>query len=494
MKLSDILPAEKKSVVLGGSVEREINALRYDSRRVTGNDVFFAWRGAHEDGHRFIPSVCDQGAAAVILEDASLMGRIGPTYVAVPDARRALAKMSAAYYGRPDLKLQNIGITGTNGKTTTAYITKQLLEQDGSSVGLIGTVQYEIGRRILPAKRTTPEGSDLHEMLAMMVAAQCKSLVMEVSSHALDQGRVLPMEFAVGVFTNLTQDHLDYHCTMERYFEAKKLLFHNLDRPRQSGCAVLNADDPYSARISQSLSRAVRQIRYSVAGNPAEIAAKNLKFTARGIEGDVEIFGKTYPLRLPLLGGFNASNALAATGAALATGLDVEATVARLATVHSAPGRLECFASADGVTGVVDYAHTDDAVSKVLQALRPLCAGRLIIVVGCGGNRDVTKRPKMARAAVELADEAIFTADNPRDEQIEAILNDMVAGVGGATNFSRLPDRREAIARAVALAQPGDIVCVAGKGHESTQEIAGKFLPFDDRTAVKEFLARRTSS
>lgn len=494
MKLAEILTAEKRSVVLGGSVDREIAALRYDSRRVAANDVFFAWRGAHEDGHRFIPEVCDRGAAAIVLEDAGLMGRLGPTYITVPDARRALAKMSATYHGRPDLKLHTIGITGTNGKTTTAYITKQLLDVDGSSVGLIGTVQYEIGRRILPAKRTTPEGSDLHEMLAMMVAAQCKSLVMEVSSHALDQGRVLPMEFAVAVFTNLTQDHLDYHGTMERYFEAKKILFQNLDRARNSGCAVLNADDSYSARLAQSLSKAVRQIRYSVTGQPTEIAAKNLQFTSRGIVGEVEIFGKTYPLRLPLLGSFNASNALAAAGAALASGVDAETIVQRLTSVHSAPGRLECFVSGDGVTAVVDYAHTDDAVRKALQALRPLCAGRLIIVVGCGGNRDVTKRPKMARAAVELADEAIFTADNPRDEAIETILDDMVAGVNGATNYSRLPDRREAIARALALAKPGDIICVAGKGHESTQEISGKFLPFDDRDAVNEFLARRTKS
>ncbi|PAW79462.1 MAG: UDP-N-acetylmuramoyl-L-alanyl-D-glutamate--2,6-diaminopimelate ligase [Verrucomicrobia bacterium Tous-C9LFEB] len=494
MKLAELLPAESKGVVLGGNLDREIAALRYDSRRVAANDVFFAWRGAHLDGHQFIPEVCDRGAAAIVLEDASLMGRLGPTYIAVPDARRALARMAATYYGRPDRKLQTIGITGTNGKTTTAYLTKQLLESAGSTVGLIGTVQYEIGQRILPAKRTTPEGSDLHELLAMMVSAQCKSLVMEVSSHALAQGRVLPIEYSVGVFTNLTQDHLDYHGTMENYFDAKKLLFQNLDRSRSSGVAVLNADDSYSERISRSLSKAVRQIRYSVAREDVEIFGRNVTYSARGITGEVVILGKSYPLRLPLLGSFNASNAFAAAGAALAAGVDAEAIVAKLASVHSAPGRLECFASQDGVTAVVDYAHTDDAVSKALQVLRPLCRGRLIIVVGCGGNRDVTKRPKMARAAVELADEAIFTADNPRDESIEKILDDMVAGVGSATNYSRLPDRREAIARALALAQPGDIICVAGKGHESTQEIAGKFTPFDDRIAVKEFLARRTTS
>lgn len=498
MKLSELLAAETRSTVLSGSADREIGSLRYDSRRVAANDVFFAWRGVKDDGHRFIPEVCDKGAAAIVLEDASLMGRQGPTYVSVPDARRALAKMAATFYGRPDQKLKTVGITGTNGKTTTAYINKQLLEVEAgaatSPVGLIGTVQYEVGPRILPAKRTTPEGSDLHELLAMMVSSQCKSLVMEVSSHALDQGRVLPIEFSVGVFTNLTQDHLDYHGTMDRYFEAKKILFHNLDRTRNSGCAVLNVDDAHGVRLTQMLSRAVRQIRYSVTGRDAEISARDLKFTSRGIEGIVRIFGKEYPLSLPLIGSFNASNALAALGAALALGQDVEKSVARLKTITSAPGRLECFTSNDGVVGVVDYAHTDDAVRKVLQALRPLCTGKLIVVVGCGGNRDAGKRPKMALAAVDTADEAIFTADNPRDESIEKILNDMEEGVKGARNYARLPDRREAIARALALAHPGDIVCIAGKGHESTQEISGKFLPFDDRQVVTEFLARRTRS
>jgi UDP-N-acetylmuramoyl-L-alanyl-D-glutamate--2,6-diaminopimelate ligase len=494
MKLSEILSAEPRHEILGGSADREIAALRYDSRRVVANDVFFAWRGAREDGHRFIPDVCDRSAAAIVLEDSSLIGRTGPTYVKVPDARRALAKMAAAYYGRPDRKLQTVGITGTNGKTTTSYIAKQLLEADGASVGLIGTVQYEIGSRILPAKRTTPEGSDLHELLSQMVAANCSHLVMEVSSHSLDQGRVLPIEFNVGVFTNLTQDHLDYHKTMEKYFEAKKILFENLDRSRNSGVAVINADDPYGERLSAMLGKSVRQIRYSITGRDVEITAENLQYTAHGINGEVCILGQKYALNLSLTGNFNAANAFAAAGAALALGMEPGKIVSKLSGVHSAPGRLERFVSADGVTAIVDYAHTDDAVRKALQALRPLCKGRLIIVVGCGGNRDKTKRPKMARAAVECADEAIFTADNPRDESVGSILQDMIAGVGGAENYSSLPDRREAIARALALAHPNDIVCVAGKGHESTQEIAGKFTPFDDRLIVTEFLARRSRS
>jgi UDP-N-acetylmuramoyl-L-alanyl-D-glutamate--2,6-diaminopimelate ligase len=496
VKLSEILQ-ETKTKAIHGTVDRSIHALRYDSRRVEVNDVFFAWKGEKSDGHQYIAEVCDRGASAVVLENPNYISRNGATFIEVASARRAMATMSASFFGRADKSLQMIGVTGTNGKTTTTFILKHLLSEPKVPVGLIGTVRYEIGERILPASRTTPESVDLHDLLAQMKAAGCRTTVMEVSSHALEQGRVAPIEFQVGVFTNLTQDHLDYHESMENYFAAKALLFTNLDRPEQPGVAVINADDPYGVKLMKLLGDRVRIIAYSVEGKPdADVAAYDLTFDAAGTKGTLRIGPERFPLELPLLGSYNVANALAAVGAALAVGIAPHVIVARLMTTPQVPGRLEKCVSQDGVTAVVDYAHTDDAVRKALTVLRGITRGRLIVVLGCGGNRDAVKRPLMAQAAVECADYAIFTADNPRQENVELILDHMEAGVrdlGLNAKYERVPDRRQAIALALALAQPGDVVCVAGKGHETTQEIAGQFHPFDDRIVVQEFLERRAA-
>jgi UDP-N-acetylmuramoyl-L-alanyl-D-glutamate--2,6-diaminopimelate ligase len=499
MKLAELLEnTPVKSV--RGSVDRAIHALRYDSRRVDAGDVFFAWRGAKTDGHDFIADVSGRGACAVVLEDPRFSAP-GPTFIEVADARRAMATMSADFYGRPDRALRLAGVTGTNGKTTTAFILKHLLAEPGMPVGLIGTVRYEIGERILPAARTTPESLDLHHLLAQMKAAGCDSVVMEVSSHALEQGRVAPIAFQVGIFTNLTQDHLDYHGTMENYFEAKQLLFANLDRAENPGVAVINLDDPHGAALIKALPPHVRTITYSESGaKNAELAAHDLRVDASGTRGTLRIGADTFPFELPLIGSYNVANMLAAVGGALALraalGVAPAAIVERLRDTPQVPGRLEKFTSADGVLAVVDYAHTDDAVRKALAVLRGITRGRLLVVLGCGGNRDAAKRPLMARAAVETADFAIFTADNPRNESIDAILAEMTAGVSAprwAGKFQAEPDRRQAIAHALALAKPGDVVCVAGKGHETTQEIAGRFHPFDDRIVVQEFLQRRAA-
>ena len=495
MKLADLLQDTRVKSVRG-PVDRPIHALRYDSRRVEADDVFFAWRGAKTDGHRFIADVCGRGAAAVVLEDARFDGP-GPTFIEVEDARRAMATMSASFYGRPDRALHMVGVTGTNGKTTTAFILKHLLAEPGAPVGLIGTVRYEIGERVLPASRTTPESLDLHHLLAQMKAAGCRSVVMEVSSHALEQGRVTPIDFQVGIFTNLTQDHLDYHGTMEKYFAAKQLLFTNLDRGENPGGAVINLDDPHGAKLIEALSPSVRTITYSVRGTKgAELSAHDLRVDASGTHGTLQIGAQSFAFELPLIGSFNVANALAAFGGALALGMEPAAIIERLRDTPQVPGRLEKFTSKDGVLAVVDYAHTDDAVRKALTVLRGITRGRLLAVLGCGGNRDAAKRPLMARAAVEAADLAIFTADNPRNEEIEAILAQMTAGVTEPRwtgKFQTEPDRRQAIAHALALAKPGDVVCVAGKGHETTQEIAGQFHPFDDRIVVQEFLQRRAA-
>jgi UDP-N-acetylmuramoyl-L-alanyl-D-glutamate--2,6-diaminopimelate ligase len=496
VKLSEILKeVETRSVQ--GPVDRVIHALRYDSRRVEANDVFFAWKGEKTDGHQYIAEVCDKGAAAVVLENPDYADRRGPTFIEVTSARRTMADMSANFFGRPDRALKIVGVTGTNGKTTTTFILKHLLSEPKIPVGLIGTVRYEIGERILPASRTTPESLDLHGLLAQMKGAGCRAAVMEVSSHALEQGRVSPIEFQVGVFTNLTRDHLDYHLTMENYFAAKVLLFANLDRAANPGVAVVNADDPYGQRLVEMLAGRVRVIAYTLQGQPgAEIEAREIISTAVGTTGTLRIGGEIFPFTLPLIGSYNVANALAAAGAARALGIAPRVIVERLRDTPQVPGRLEKFVSKDGVTVVVDYAHTDDAVRKALTVLRGITTGRLICVLGCGGNRDAVKRPLMAAAAVERADYSIFTADNPRQESVESILDHMEAGVAGKyfqSQYGRVPDRRQAIAHALALAQPGDIVCVAGKGHETTQEIGGQFHPFDDRLVVQEFLQRRAA-
>ena len=497
MKLSEILQ-DVKVRSIQGPVDRMIRALRYDSRRVEANDVFFAWKGAKTDGHDYVAEVCDKGAAAVVLENPSFAIGRGSTFIEVESARRTMATMSATFFGRPDRALKMVGVTGTNGKTTTTFILKHLLTEPKVPVGLIGTVRYEIGERILPAARTTPESLDLHGLLSQMKAGGCRTTVMEVSSHALEQGRVEPIQFQVGVFTNLTQDHLDYHESMENYFAAKALLFTNLDREKEPGIAVINADDAYGLRLIKLLSHGgVRVIAYTLQNkSDAEIEARDVVFSAMGTQGKLRIGEETYDFTLPLIGSYNVANALAAVGGALALGIAPHVIVERLRNTPQVPGRLEKFVSADGVTVVVDYAHTDDAVRKALTVLRGITKGRLIAVLGCGGNRDAVKRPLMARAAVECVDHAIFTADNPRNENVELILNHMEAGVADAQfqgKYERLTDRRQAIAHALALAQPGDVVCIAGKGHETTQEIAGQYHPFDDRLVAQEFLARRAA-
>ena len=496
MKLSEIL----KDVVtksIDGPVDRAIRELQYDSRRVEANDVFFAWKGVKTDGHTYLPDVAEKGAAAVVLENPDFALYRGPTYISVDNARRTMAGMSANFFGRPDRALKIAGVTGTNGKTTTSFILKHLLTEPKTPVGLIGTVRYEIGERVLPASRTTPESLDLHRLLAQMKASNCRAAVMEVSSHALEQGRVSPINFQVGIFTNLTRDHLDYHQTMENYFAAKVLLFANLDRADDPGVAVINADDPYGQRLIETLRGRVRCLAYTVNGEPgADLEALGLVSTAQGTRGMLRLGGETRPFSLPLIGSFNVSNALAAAGGALALGVAPRVIVERLKDTPQVPGRLEKFTSADNVTAVVDYAHTDDAVRKVLAVLRGITSGRLIVVLGCGGNRDALKRPLMAVAAVEGADHAIFTADNPRQESIASILDHMEAGLGGksvAGRYERVPDRRQAIAHALALARPGDVVCIAGKGHETTQEVAGQYHPFADRLVAQEFLRRRAA-
>jgi UDP-N-acetylmuramoyl-L-alanyl-D-glutamate--2,6-diaminopimelate ligase len=375
-----------------------------------------------------------------------------------------------------------LGVTGTNGKTTTTFLIKHICEKELLRCGLLGTVRYEVGERILPAARTTPESLDIQEMLSQMRSAGCKAAVMEVSSHALAQDRVACIEWDCAVFTNLTQDHLDYHGTMEKYFEAKSLLFTRLAGQKKKATAVINADDRYGALLIKMCG--VPVVTYGL-GVRADFRASEVKTDFSGTSYQLDARGKSFLVRLPLIGRFNVYNSLAAIAAAVSIGLEVRNAVVALANAPHVPGRLEAAPVKRQFRVFVDYAHTDDALINVMKTLRELSPRRLIVVFGCGGNRDKAKRPKMAAAVDQLADWSIITSDNPRKEEPEAIIEEIKTGYRG-NQYEVVVDRREAIFKAVAMAQPRDIVLLAGKGHEAYQEFADHTVPFDDvQTAIE---------
>ena len=468
------------TVLTIGPLEREISAICYDSRRVQKNALFVALRGEQSDGNNFIEEAIDRGAVAVITEEEQPQRRA--TLVVVPNAREALADLAAEFYGRPSLGLKLAGITGTNGKTTTAFLLKHLCESVQLRAGLIGTIRYEIGDRILPAPRTTPESLDLQDLLFQIRSAGCRAAAMEVSSHALDQGRARNVEFDAAIFTNLTQDHLDFHHTMESYFEAKVKLFTGMAaQPHKKGKAIVNIDDRWGQQLLARLARDTPALPVVTCGMNAraDFRASAIKTDIGGTQYQLDAQGKTYLVRLPLIGAFNVYNSLAALAGAAALGVDLRTAVRALADAPSVPGRLEPVPVKRQFRVFVDYAHTDDALGNVMKTLRDLSPKRLIVVFGCGGNRDKAKRPLMAAAVERGADWAIVTSDNPRKEDPEAIIAEIKAGFRGA-NHETILDRREAIFRAVSLAQPRDIVLIAGKGHETTQEFADHTVPFDD--------------
>jgi UDP-N-acetylmuramoyl-L-alanyl-D-glutamate--2,6-diaminopimelate ligase len=460
--------------VVSGQAERDITNLAYDSRKVKPGGLFAALRGEKVDGYAFVEPAIAAGAVAVLGERAEADPRI--TAVQVANARAALAEASATFYQNPAQRLKMIGVTGTNGKTTTTFLIKHICEKAMLRCGLLGTVRYEIGDRVLPAARTTPESLDVQEMLSQMRNAGCKAAAMEVSSHALVQDRVNCIEWDCAVFTNLTQDHLDYHGTMEKYFEAKSLLFTGLDKQRKKATAVINVDDAYGAKLARMSPAPV--ITYGV-GARVDFRASDVRTDFSGSSYQLDARGKSYLVRLPLIGRFNVLNSLAAIGAAFAVGIDVRSAVVALASAPHVPGRLEAAPVKRQFRIFIDYAHTDDALINVMKTLRDLSPRRLIVVFGCGGNRDKAKRPKMGAAVDQYADWSIITSDNPRKEDPEAIIEEIKKGFRGA-NYEVVVDRREAIFKAVAMAQPRDIVLLAGKGHETYQEFADHTVPFDD--------------
>jgi UDP-N-acetylmuramoyl-L-alanyl-D-glutamate--2,6-diaminopimelate ligase len=478
---------ELHPVSVEGSLDREIVGINYDSRRITPGMIFVAIPGHHVDGHEYISSAIDRGATAVICERNGFLPQRA-TMIKVTDGREALALASMIFYQHPSSKLKLIGVTGTNGKTTVAFMVKHILERAGLKTGLIGTVRYEIGDRVFPAQRTTPEALEVQQMLSQMLRAGCQACVMEVSSHALDQKRVLGLDFDVAIFTNLTRDHLDYHRDMETYFAAKKLLFQALEQGTKHGGVVINIDDAYGLRLGQE-TKAEIHLTYGL-GESAQIRATGIKLAANSTSMRVETPDGHFDCRLPLIGRHNVYNALAAVGAGAALQVSLPVIEQALRTVEPVPGRLESIPSPLPFGVYVDYAHTDDALKNVLTTLREITPGRLLLTFGCGGNRDKGKRARMGQVAAELADFTLITSDNSRKESPAAISEQILEGCRCVRpdRYRVELDRRRAIDEIIRMAQPGDSVLIAGKGHETYQEFEDTVVPFDDRVYARESL------
>lgn len=486
MQLKQLI-AKTRTLAVEGSIDSEVTGICYDSRRVTPGMLFVAIPGQRTDGHQFIQNAIERGALAIVYEQNGFLPHRAAK-IKVEDARQALAQLSAAFYRRPSQQLKMIGVTGTNGKTTVAFMIKHILESAGHKTGLLGTIRYEIGERMIPAQRTTPEALEIQQMLAQMVRANCEACVMEVSSHALEQKRVWGIEYDVVIFTNLTQDHLDYHGSMEAYYEAKKKLFTQWFPQDKSKTAVINIDDAFGQRLATEADVRVK-VDYSLGGE-AQIRAGQIQLAGEGTRMQVQVAGASFPCQLPLIGRHNVYNALAAVGAAHALRVSAPDIQSALAGMPAVPGRLERIRGRQPFNVVVDYAHTDDALRNVLTTLREITRGRLLLAFGCGGNRDAGKRPRMGEAAARLADYSLITSDNPRKESAAAIAAAIEAGyrsVRGEACRIEL-DRRRAIDEIIRMAQPGDTVLIAGKGHETYQEFEDTIVPFDDRIYALETL------
>ncbi|MBL7077313.1 MAG: UDP-N-acetylmuramoyl-L-alanyl-D-glutamate--2,6-diaminopimelate ligase [Kiritimatiellae bacterium] len=487
MNLGQLFDGIVEGAVGGGSAD--VAGVTSDSRHVREGYVYVGIRGGRLDGRDFMSDAVARGAVACVIEGPEPMSRgDGVPVMTVPDARLAVALLASRFYGDPSSKLRVVGTTGTNGKTTVSYLVRDIFRSADLEPGLIGTIAYEFGERAIPASRTTPEATELQGLLAQMVTAGCRSAVMEVSSHSLDQKRVAGIDFDVGVFTNLTGDHLDYHLDMERYFAAKVGLFRQLGTGKKSAYAVINADDPFGRRLADPALCDAEIVTFGT-GRSADVRAESIILDARGSRLTMQSPWGRYEIETPLMGRFNVSNVMAAMTIAGVLGIDMDRAENAVRHASGAPGRLEEISTDKGFQVFVDYAHTDDALSNVLHTLREVTPARLIVVFGCGGDRDKTKRPLMGRVAEVGADLAIATSDNPRSEDPAEIIAQIVAGVHNRNAVLVEVERREAIHKAIGLAEDGDIVLIAGKGHEHFQEIGSRTIPFDDRQVAAEALA-----
>ena len=494
MTMADVLATvrELTSANVSGELapDAAVSSVTYDSRRATAGSVFVALRGLKADGAEFATQAISRGAALVVAETPRPESVQTP-WLVVTDARLALALLADRFFDHPSRRMQVIGVTGTNGKTTTSYLLASILDAAGSKTGLLGTVSYRLGAEEREASRTTPEAPDVQQLLDEMIRQGCSSAVMEVSSHALALKRVDGMRFAAGIFTNLTRDHLDFHEDMENYFQAKRRLFEMLpdDAP-----GIINLDDPRGASLVDVSTRAMT---FAIT-KPADVTPGPLEFTLSGLSFDLRTPRGSVRIESQLVGRPNVSNILAAAATAEALGVPLEAVAEGVRALPGVPGRFEVVSSpSDEVTVVVDYAHTDDALRNLLETARPLAPHGLVTVFGCGGDRDKTKRPLMGMVAARLSDVVVITSDNPRSEDPQRIIDEISRGIPAGGQGTRTPevhtivDRREAIERAVERADAGDVVLVAGKGHEKYQQIGDRVLPFDDGQIARNALERR---
>lgn len=462
----------------------EITCLITDSRRVVPGALFFAMGGLRTDGNYYVEEAVDRGAVAIVSEK-DLGDHLPVACIRVSDTRKALAQAARNFYDAPDADLKITGITGTNGKTTVAMLLQHLLGGN-AKVGMLGTVRYDLGNRTLPSFKTTPESVDTFALLDQIRSAGCREVAMEVSSHGLQQKRVYGMSVEVAAFLNLTRDHIDYHQSMEAYFASKQLLFNggNGGLPQ---AAVINLDCSYGQRLAATLDSDIKRTTFAIEAK-ADITADKLKLFTDHTEFDLRWEGERTKIRSPLLGRYNVSNLLAALAIGQARGFAIESMIERLADFPGVPGRMERIVCGQDFTVLVDYAHTDDALQHACAMVRELTSGKSILVFGCGGDRDRTKRAPMLEAAIQGADRVVVTADNPRTESQEQIFNDMRSALSAAAaeQVQFIPDRKRAISTALDLAEAGDCVLVAGKGHESYQEFDGSVIPFDDRQVIRE--------
>ena len=472
MRLSEVLNGIEYK---GSAADCEVTDLTSDSRKVTEGVVFVCIKGLKSDGHDYASAAAASGAAAIVCErDIGL-----PNQLIVSSAREAFAAMCENFMGHPLKRLKLIGITGTNGKTSATFITKQVLERSGHKCGLIGTIQNMIGDEVLHTEFTTPDTYELHRLFAGMAEADCEYVVMEVSSHALEQGRVAGLHFAAACFTNLTEDHLDFHGTMEAYFGAKAKLFDMTD------CAIINIDDEWGNKLR--IRDDVELITYGIDNSLADISANGVEFFADGVGFTLRADGKELKVKVPTPGRFSAYNALSAAGCALAVGVAPEAIAEALNRSIGIKGRAEVFPTGRNFTIILDYAHTPDGVENILSSMRTVSKGRLVALLGCGGDRDPYKRPLMGEAAARLSDFVIVTSDNPRTEDPESIIRQILPGVEKHdTPYTVIVNRREAMKYAVEHAQPGDVIVMAGKGHEDYQIIGKVKIHFDEREVLRE--------
>lgn len=511
VRLVDLFREAEGSRIVGDPTT-SISFLSYRNDTVGPGHLFFCVPGFVSDGHEFAEDAIARGAAALCVERE--LPVVVPQVV-VPSVRWVMGPVASVLYEQPSARLAAVGITGTNGKTTSAYLTAFLLDEQGRRAGVLGTVERRIGGARFPAGRTTPEAVDLQQDLALMVDAGDQAAVLEVSSHALDLGRVCGITFAAVAFTNLTQDHLDYHGDLETYFAAKSMLFLDPRFARNRPVAVINADDPFGRILAERLTPD-RLLTFRVGDGPSstedrarpepDLEARDLDLHAGGTLASLVVRGRAAdavrrnqglplskeaivrPLETPLPGRFNMANVVTALGLGIGLGLELEPMLESVSAFHGVPGRMERVDAGQPFAVLVDYAHTPDAITNVLQAARGFASGRIIALFGCGGDRDPLKRPEMARAAEERADVIVVTSDNPRSEDPRAIIDAIMPGFTHPEMVRVQPDRRAAIAESVRLALPGDVVLILGKGHETGQESQGVTVPFDDRLVAREVL------